>query len=902
MIASLGKILSSAHGVAYYERDGHHARNDPAHRQASAWAGKGAAALGVAGPVEPAAFKAVLEGRVPDRPRLGRRDRHGNVFHRPGRDLTLSAPKSVSLLALAGGDERIVAAHEGAVRTALEWVERNAVETRLKDPATGAIVRAGGQDMVAATFRHDTSRNLDPQLHTHCVIANMVRGPDGKWRTMVNDGLYNSKAAIGAIYRAELARGLTALGYLIDSTRSKGRFEIAGVPRDVIRAFSTRRAEIEAALADRGPKGLGSRPGLAGLAALVTRRRKRDKTREESRRAWSLRAEELGFDPVGLVAEAKARRAGAGETVAWAARSLGERDVVFSHAALLITALGRAPGAVTVGEAESAVQAMRGDGRLYPAEGFRRGPHWTYDPAIAAESESIAWMRAGLGAAGSILRRRTAAALLRGSGLFRKHREAILFVLSALDRVIGLQGWEGTGRAAMLRRLRAVARTAACRVTGLAPSDAASSALARHAGIESEPLPRFLARHAALAAGQVGATVLRRLRASFHRTLQVVDGASLVSTAQMRDLLKVTAALRIARLVLLGDGRRAGDAEGAERGRPFAQLARAGMPVAVMEDADRRREAEWREAARSRLLDAVRAAFAQVGDRVSESPLERLAVAVAALWLAPSAAEREATEVIAQAPALRHEINEAIRCGLVREGSVHGPARQGARLASRDLGRAALAEPESYAPGDTVVFLRPYKRLGVRKGDERTVSEVDAEASVVRLADGRGRTRDWKPGSLAARAGGVELFRSEPLELRAGDRVRWTRDDTASALRAGRGAHVEAIASGRVRFRLAGGVAVELADADPQLRRLERAWASPPGAPQVRVAKNLVAAVGTGDPRLATRESLYAAVGDVPGTARLVTDDAGRLADLLEAAVGERVEALEAVARNRSPA
>ena len=251
MVASIGKIASPSQGASYYERDGYYARDDPAHREASAWAGEGAAALGLAGSIDPDTFTAILEGRIPDGPQLGKRGKDGEIHHRPGRDVTLSAPKSVSLVALVGGDERIVAAHDQAVGKTLAWVERNVIETRLQDPATGTMIRAGGQKMVAATFRHDTSRNLDPQLHTHCVIANMVQGGDGKWRTMVNDGLYRNKMAIGAIYRAELAHGLKDLGYGIDKTHSDGRFEIAGVSREAIQAFSTRRAEIEAAIAAR---------------------------------------------------------------------------------------------------------------------------------------------------------------------------------------------------------------------------------------------------------------------------------------------------------------------------------------------------------------------------------------------------------------------------------------------------------------------------------------------------------------------------------------------------------------------------------------------------------------------------------------------------------------------------
>ena len=242
MVASIGKIASPSQGVGYFEKDGYYAKDDGVHREASAWAGQGAAALGLSGPVDPERFRSVLEGEVPGGRRLGRKEIDGSITHRPGRDVTLSAPKSVSLMAMVGGDERIVEAHDRAVAATLGWIEKNAVETRMRDPATGAMVRAGGQKMVAACFRHDTSRNLDPQLHTHAVIANMVQGEDSKWRTMVDDGLFNGKMAIGAIYRAELAQGLKGLGYGIEKTHADGRFEIEGVPREVIDAYSKLRS------------------------------------------------------------------------------------------------------------------------------------------------------------------------------------------------------------------------------------------------------------------------------------------------------------------------------------------------------------------------------------------------------------------------------------------------------------------------------------------------------------------------------------------------------------------------------------------------------------------------------------------------------------------------------------
>ena len=156
MVASIGAVASPSQGAAYYERDGYYAKDSPEHRAASAWAGRGAAELGLEGTVDPETFRSVLEGEVPDGSgrRLGKRGKDGEVHHRPGRDLTFSAPKSVSLAALIGGDARIVEAHDRAVVRALDWFERNAAETRMRDPGNGRMVRTGGQKAVIATFRH----------------------------------------------------------------------------------------------------------------------------------------------------------------------------------------------------------------------------------------------------------------------------------------------------------------------------------------------------------------------------------------------------------------------------------------------------------------------------------------------------------------------------------------------------------------------------------------------------------------------------------------------------------------------------------------------------------------------------------------------------------------------------
>ena len=134
-------------GAPYYEKDGYYQKDDPAHREASALPGRGAEEFDLSGPVDPEIVKAVLEGKVPDGSgcRIGRMGKDGGIAHRPGRDLTFSAPKSVSLAALIGGDARIEEAHDRAVKRTLAWAEKNVAETRMKDPETGRMIRAAGR-------------------------------------------------------------------------------------------------------------------------------------------------------------------------------------------------------------------------------------------------------------------------------------------------------------------------------------------------------------------------------------------------------------------------------------------------------------------------------------------------------------------------------------------------------------------------------------------------------------------------------------------------------------------------------------------------------------------------------------------------------------------------------------
>ena len=936
MVVSIGVVASAAQGVSYFERDGYYARDDVAHLDASAWAGRGAEVLGLKGPVDPEVFRNVLEGIVPDGSgrRLGRHEKNGSVTHRPGRDLTFSAPKSVSLVALLGSDDAVVAAHDAAVRRTLAWLEETTVRTRMKDPETGFLVRAGNQKTVVATFRHEVSRNLDPQLHTHAVLANLVQGEDYKWRTMANETLYTRKMLTGMVYRSELARELSALGYGIEKTHADGRFEISGVSRDAIDAFSTRRAEIEAAMEARGLGEPGNSPQLAARAALMTRAHKRDVDREALRESWREQVASLRFPAEALVEAARRRRSldvdisdgkversperdvgespiadathardthardalhprdAASEAVSWATAHLAERVAVFDRADLLAATLAWKPGAVSVEHADTAIDAARQEGRLHDAPGCFGGAGLTTDTALADERETVGLMRSGQDRGQVLMRSRKVRQHLHNGPLTDGQKKAVTTILSSKNRVVGVQGYAGTGKTAMLNRARHLAEKSGYRMLGLAPSASAVQTLAAESGNPSETLQGFLARNAGITEGRLTRKGARDMREAFSKTVLVVDESSLASTVQARDLLRIADTLRLPRVVLVGDEKQL---DAVDAGKPFAQLQRAGMQTAVMDDILRQREPALKQAVEASVVGDIHKAFEKLGCNVAEVKADNIAGAVAARWLRLSAEERENTGVMAPSHELRVAINEHIRERLAREGAIHGPAFNGERLVSHGYTRAEKALAANYAPGDIVAFHRPYRRLGIDKGDERRVVEVDRRSHTVVLGGADGRTVAWKPGEVAGRHGGSEIYRADPIELRAGDRVRWTRNDKDLGLVNSRTAEVVSVEGDRVSFRLEDGQVLNLGRNDPQLRHLDHAHASTVHAFQGRTVDNVIAAMEANHPHLTTQKSFYVEISRARYRAELVTDDAARLREQLEIVTGDRIAALEAV-------
>ena len=254
---------------------------------AGRWLGRGARALGLDGRVQDDALHAVLAGDSPVTGEILRT--RGSVA---GFDVTFSAPKSVSVLFGIGDpatQSAIHDAHARAVREAFAYFERSTAFARR---GAGGAETVRGDGLVAAAFVHRTSRSGDPQLHTHVLVANLVRAEDGRWSALDGRLVYAHARTAGFLYQAALRAELTRSLGVEWTPVSKGSAEIRGVSSRVIRAFSRRRAEIEAAMELHGSRGRHA----AQVAALDTRRAKDRAVRPEALAPeWRLRAAKLGL-------------------------------------------------------------------------------------------------------------------------------------------------------------------------------------------------------------------------------------------------------------------------------------------------------------------------------------------------------------------------------------------------------------------------------------------------------------------------------------------------------------------------------------------------------------------------------------------------------------------------------
>ncbi|OJY48525.1 MAG: conjugative transfer relaxase/helicase TraI [Legionella sp. 40-6] len=366
-------------GHYYMEQDNYYlSEKDPL--EISYWQGKGAAILGLTGAVKSEDFLNMLEGKLPNGDVLGIiLNKDGKRQHRPGTDLTFSAPKSISLIGLVGRDERLIKAHEEAVKLTIAHIEKLAAEARLT--VNGETIYEKTGNLTAALFLHTTSRTFDANLHTHAIILNATQRQDGLWRALSSrrqndkehlyngfrEFIYDNQHYLGLFYNATLAKKTTELGFDIEIKDKYGNFEIKGLSKEYIEASSTRRKEIKE---QQQKLGLNSAKS-AEIANHETRQPKVAIDQESLRALWDDMAKQHQVDFKALIETSKQQGTGvvtsqnelpicdnAIEAVNDALSHLSRFRVKISHADLVRMAFVFGSGLIEHGDIEHTIDHL----------------------------------------------------------------------------------------------------------------------------------------------------------------------------------------------------------------------------------------------------------------------------------------------------------------------------------------------------------------------------------------------------------------------------------------------------------------------------------------------------------------------------------------------------------------
>ena len=771
-MVTLSKPISASQAQTYHKEEFANARENyytEGDRVRGEWQGKLAARYGLTGEVSEQQFARLSKGQHPGTGEQLVRHQTAREYvnargesvrtmeHRAGWDATFSAPKSVSLTALVGGDERVKEAHRESVRVALDEMEKYA-QARMGGNVPAQTTGA----WIVAKFEHDSSRPVDgyaaPQLHTHAVVFNLTETADGNARALQPQELYKTQQYTTAVYRLELALRLQTMGYEIEHGEH-GQPEIKGYTREYLEASSPRRQQIKEQLEKMGRTGAGA----AQIAAHQTRDAKLDLTPDEVRAQHQSMAREFGQQPERVIEEAAQRqgvelqpeesRRVAQASVSYALERGTEREAVVDERVLMRDALKHSMGAVRLSEIKSEFERRVESRELIEVErkpGLA-GRAFTTGEMQSYEREIIERMRAGQNVRDVLAEGKVRGETLERHGhLSAGQRRAVEDVLENRDKMMGLEGVAGAGKTTSLAAIREAAVSGGYEVKGLAPTSRAAQKLGE-AGMETETLQRHLTRGERTDDGQ--------------KRLYIVDESSMASTRQVHTFL--SRLKENDRVLFVGDTRQH---EAVEAGRPYAQLQEAGMRTARLEEIIRQKDPELKTAVEQLARGEVKEAIANLSGqgRVHEiSDRNKRMETIAREYVR----QPENTLVVSPDNQSRQEINGRIHRIMQDEGKVAG-VEQSVRVlnARQELTGADRQHAQNYEPGDIVRYAKSSKAHGFEAGEYARVVCVEHTENMVTVERKSGEEIRYDP----RRQQGVTVYREAERSFAEGDRVQFT--------------------------------------------------------------------------------------------------------------------------------
>src|SRR6267154_2345564 len=769
---TMSNALSAGQANTYYQQDYANKKENYYSERGEVngnWSGRLAEEWGLTGEVTSEQYERLVTGQDPNTgeqlirfvPSREAVNNYGEEIttseHRAGWDATFSAPKSVSLAALVGDDERVKVAHRESVEKALEVFEGY---MQARGGGNKPAITTG--KMIAAQFEHTAARPdhengyAAPQLHTHVVIMNMTKTEQGEIRSVQPLELYRTQQYATAIYRTHLAEKLQGLGYQIEVDQRTGAPEIKGFTKEYLRESSPRREEVrkeaqemKGRLEQEGAT-VKEGAGLNQAAARTNRLSKLFDHAEMRRRALEMdtrydnqakRTVREAIERGGVRLSQDEIKKRAQEAVTFARDNATEREAVTDMRKVMADALRRNMGLTTYEAVATELHGRIERGEFVEIIRERKPREATTQRMLEMEKSNIQTMLNGQGQHIPIIgndARQTVDAIAERQQLRlnENQRSAVEEILTSRDQVIGLQGGAGTGKTTALSVLPEAAEKEGYEVRGFAPTTRAAQQLAE-SGIQTETLQKFIRR--------------RQEKPENGNRLFVLDESSLAST---KNLHKFFARLEAQdKVLLVGDSRQH---QAVEAGTPFEQFQKHGMATVKLSQIVRQRDPELKRTVEKlsareigQALDSLesRGRVIEIADEK-----QRLKAITKAYCESP-----ENTLVVSPANRDRVKINALIHKRLQREGKVSRDDHQMTVYVNRqDMTGTERTFANSYLPGEDIIrYNRVSNVYQVKVGDYGRVTAANHAKNEITVILKDGRELTYNPSRLS----GVSVYK-----------------------------------------------------------------------------------------------------------------------------------------------
>lgn len=904
---TMSNALSAGQAETYYQQDYANKKENYYSERGEVngnWIGQLAEEWGLTGEVTSEQYERLVAGQDPNTgeqlirfvPSREAVNNYGEEVttseHRAGWDATFSAPKSVSLAALVGDDERVRVAHGESVEKALEVFESY---IQARGGGNKPAITTG--KMIAAQFEHTAARPdhengyAAPQLHTHVVIMNMTKTEQGEIRSVQPLELYRTQQYATAIYRTHLAEKLQELGYQIEVDRRTGAPEIKGFSKEYLQESSPRSQELrkeaqemKERLEQEGAT-VKAGAGLNQAAARTNRLSKRYDHSEMRRRALEMDArydnqakrtvrEAIERGGMRLSRDDITKRAQ--EAVTFARDNATEREAVTDMRKVMADALRRNMGLTTYEAVATELHQRIESGEFVEIIRERKPREATTQRMLEMEKSNLQTMIEGRDTLQPIIGFERVRPMVNAIAesqqlkLNENQRTAVEEILTSRDQIIGLQGGAGTGKTTALSVLREAAEKEGYEVRGFAPTTRATKQLAE-SGIQSETLQKFIRR--------------RQEAPSNHNRLFVLDESSLAST---RNLHKFFARIDAKdKVLLVGDSRQH---QAVEAGTPFEQFQKHGMTTVKLSEIVRQRKPELKRTVERLSLREMRAAIDSLErqGRIVQvvDTKQRLKTIASAYCESP-----ENTLVVSPRNRERVQINSLIHRQLQRDGKVSRDDHQMTVYVNRqDMTGTERTFANAYAPGEDIIrYNRASKVYDVEVGDYALVTAKNHKENEITVHFENGRELTYNPQRLS----GVSVYREAERDFADGDRIQFRAPFTERRIANGEFATIAKIGDEEMSVKLDSGR--EVSFEKDQFRHIDHGYAVTSHSSQGTTVDRVLINADTSESRVLLNDRMgYVAVSRAREDAIIYTNSIEELRGALDRRVDKEM-AVEAV-------